>query len=134
MHALSCARRGAQLSRMERGWERGLWGAHQPDRRLLAGLLLVPLSPPLESLVLGAGKLLLVAPGVAQEGCHLAQLGLDRLRRQLGRTRAGAERAAAGLVDCQVGGGNRAGRQAGEEGLGPFERLSGVGEIGRAHV
>ena len=88
MHALSCARRVAQLWRQDgRGAER----AHQPDCRLIAGLLLVLPSPPLESLELGAGQLLLIAPAMAQEGRHLAQLRPDRLRRQFGCASAFAE-------------------------------------------
>ena len=64
---------------------------------------------------------------MAQKCRHLAQLGFDRLRGQLGRAGAGTERPSAGLVGRKVGGGNGASRQAGEERPGPFEHLVGVG-------
>ena len=78
MHALSCARREARRAYYRyRACMRGVgrvcsdWAErHQPERRLLAGCLLALLRPERHQRVLGAGRLLLITPRVAQEGGH----------------------------------------------------------------
>eukprot|EP00964_Phaeocystis_antarctica_P004553 scaffold2459_cov72-Phaeocystis_antarctica.AAC.5 len=93
---------------------------HQPECRLLAGCLLAPLRPARHDRVLGAGRLLLITPRVAQKGGHLPH------RRRL-RAR----------VECrpcwwrsrvvgEVRGVQPAGGQAAEELRGAFERGVGI--------
>eukprot|EP00964_Phaeocystis_antarctica_P074631 scaffold45935_cov75-Phaeocystis_antarctica.AAC.1 len=103
-----------------------MWGErYQPECRLFAGRLLAPLRPARHDRVLGARRLLLITPGVAQKGGHLPH------RRRL---RALVERPsslsrildAVGKVRCE----QPAGGQAPEELRGAVER--GVGSAAAA--
>eukprot|EP00964_Phaeocystis_antarctica_P008896 scaffold4822_cov60-Phaeocystis_antarctica.AAC.3 len=117
------ARRGACIyepSVHAVGRVRRLGGRHQPECRLLTGLLLAPLRPARHDRVLGAGRLLLVTPRVAQKGGHLPH------RRWL---RARVQRRPCWWRSRTVGevrGLQPAGGQAPEELRGAFERGVGV--------
>eukprot|EP00964_Phaeocystis_antarctica_P084023 scaffold52903_cov61-Phaeocystis_antarctica.AAC.3 len=111
MHALSCGtRRGAPMGR----------APHQPECRLDAGRLLAPRRPARYDRVLGAGRLLLITPRVAQKGGHFPH------RRRL---RARVERRSCwwrSRVVGEVRGVQPAGGQAAEELRGAFERGVGI--------
>eukprot|EP00964_Phaeocystis_antarctica_P020945 scaffold11593_cov61-Phaeocystis_antarctica.AAC.2 len=126
MHALSCgARRGARIilpsvHRVGRVQQRLGVERHQPECRLFAGRLLAPLRPERHQRVLGAGRLLLITPRVAQEGGHFPHRH---------RLRARVERRPCWWLSRAVGevrGDQPAGRQAAEELRGAFERGVGV--------
>eukprot|EP00964_Phaeocystis_antarctica_P034895 scaffold19889_cov76-Phaeocystis_antarctica.AAC.3 len=89
---------------------------HQPERRLLAGRLLSPLRPARHDRVLGAGRLLLITPRVAQEGGHLPH---RRRHRALVQRRSCWWRSR--HVVGEVRGVQPAGGQAAEELRGAFE-------------
>eukprot|EP00964_Phaeocystis_antarctica_P017328 scaffold9564_cov85-Phaeocystis_antarctica.AAC.4 len=89
MHALSCGTRRGRvlLSMCKCRRERGvaivsivLGEPHQPECRLDAGRLLAPLRPARNDRMLGAGRLLLITPRVAQKGGHLPHCCRHRSR------------------------------------------------------
>eukprot|EP00964_Phaeocystis_antarctica_P009393 scaffold5085_cov73-Phaeocystis_antarctica.AAC.3 len=93
---------------------------HQPESRLFAGRFLTPLRPARNGRVLGAGRLLLITPRVAQKGGHLTH------RRRL---RALVERRPCrwrSRVVGEVRGVQPAGGQAAKELRGAFERGVGI--------
>eukprot|EP00964_Phaeocystis_antarctica_P048098 scaffold27847_cov65-Phaeocystis_antarctica.AAC.2 len=124
MHALSCGtRRGALIyracMRLEGSVQR-LGERHQPECRLNAGRPLAPLRPARHGRVLGAGRLLLITPRVAQKGGHFPH------RRRL---RARVERRPCWWRSRLIGevrGVQPASGQATEEFRGAFERGVGI--------
>eukprot|EP00964_Phaeocystis_antarctica_P104930 scaffold70017_cov68-Phaeocystis_antarctica.AAC.2 len=94
---------------------------HQPECRLVAGRLLTPLRPARHDRVLGAGRLLLITPRVAQKGGHFPH----RRRLRLGGQFIGAG-ARSRPRACQVRGEQPADGQAAEELRGAFERGIGI--------
>eukprot|EP00964_Phaeocystis_antarctica_P081948 scaffold51320_cov69-Phaeocystis_antarctica.AAC.4 len=125
MHALSCGtRRGARMYRacMRCGKGAARMGERdQPECRLDAGYLLAPLRPARHDRVLGAGRLLLIIPRVAQKGGHFPH----RRRHRLGRQFSGAG-ARPKPCACQVRGVQPTGGQATEKLRGAFERGVGI--------
>eukprot|EP00964_Phaeocystis_antarctica_P035518 scaffold20284_cov74-Phaeocystis_antarctica.AAC.2 len=75
MHALSCAARGEARVFAEHACGREVASRvgerHQPECRLLARRFLALLRPARHDRVLGARRLLLITPRVAQKGGHL---------------------------------------------------------------
>eukprot|EP00964_Phaeocystis_antarctica_P084020 scaffold52902_cov71-Phaeocystis_antarctica.AAC.4 len=98
----------------------GLGKRHQPESRLVAGRLLAPLRPARHDRVLGAGRLHLITPRVAQKGGHLPHRSWLRARVER-RPRWWRSR-----VVCEVRGVQPAGGQAAEELRGAFERGVGI--------
>ena len=105
-------------------WEgRGIYGRarHQPECRHPARRLLAPANPARYERVLGAGRLVLVSPRVAEEGGHLPHRCRHRLGRQLSCAGAHPKPRAR-----QVCGEQSAAGQAPEELRGAIERGIGV--------
>ena len=94
---------------------------HQPECRLLAGRLLAPANPARYERVLGAGRLILVSPRVAEEGGYLPHRGWHRLGRQLSGAGAHPKPRARQVCGEQLAAG-----QAPEELRGAIERGIGV--------
>eukprot|EP00964_Phaeocystis_antarctica_P055213 scaffold32480_cov68-Phaeocystis_antarctica.AAC.5 len=112
MHALSCGdARGAPR----------VGGRHQPECRFLAGHLLAPPRPAQHDRVLGAGRLVLVSPRVAQKGGHFPHRRRHRLGRQFSGAAAHPKPRASQVCGLQPAGG-----QAAESFRGALERGVGI--------
>eukprot|EP00964_Phaeocystis_antarctica_P044521 scaffold25579_cov67-Phaeocystis_antarctica.AAC.2 len=118
-------------------WEKGgcsetVGERNQPESRLLASCLLAPLRPARHDRVLGARRLILITPRVAQEGGHLPHRPRHRLGGQFsgagarGSAPSPKPRICPAPAAGQVRGDQPAGGQAPEQLRGAFEHGVGI--------